>query len=114
MENNFNEQEEFDKDSPFYDKIALWKKNFKTIYELVLHDDNGNKFYAYFKQPDRMVMMHFYTYFSKDKMMACETLYNTCKLESSDEIDLNDGMYLSVLLKMPELIDFYSSNLKKN
>ena len=101
-------KELFNTDNIYYDKI----KDLENIYQLtIIH--NGESYFAYFKKPNRDIIKKFYNYATQDIMTANNFIYTKCKLFIDPKIESIDDLYILSIQKAGDMMEFYTSEIKK-
>lgn len=89
-------------------QINEWKAQYGDVFKISVGDK-----VCYLKPPGRKVLSFASTAGQKDPMQFNEVILRECWLAGDEEIKTNDGLFLSVSAKLPELIEVKESVLEK-
>ena len=89
-------------------QIDAWKAEHGEIFALKI----GDKI-CYLKTPNRKTLSYAAMAGQKDNMAFNEIILKQCWLGGDEEIQTNDGLFLSASSKLPELIQIKEAELVK-
>ncbi|QDP85195.1 hypothetical protein FNJ88_06310 [Chryseobacterium sp. SNU WT5] len=89
-------------------QIDAWKVEHGEIFALKI----GDKI-CYLKTPNRKTLSYAAMAGQKDNMAFNEIILKQCWLGGDEEIQTNDGLFLSASSKLPELIQIKEAELVK-
>ncbi len=90
------------------DQIAEWKKKYGEVSGIIVDGRIG-----YLKPVDRKTLSYASTVGAKDPMKFNEVILANCWLGGDEEIQTNDTLFLSVSIKLAELIELKEAELVK-
>lgn len=90
------------------EEIAIWKKNHGEVFELSVGDKK-----CYLKTPDRKTLSYAATVGANDNLKFNEVILKNCWLGGDEEIQTNDGLFLSAAAALPQLIQIQEAKLVK-
>lgn len=90
------------------EQIDAWKSEHKNVYRI----DVGDKV-CYLKQPSRRALSFAAAAGQTDPLRYNEIILKDCWLAGDEEIQTDNGLFLSISAKLPELIEIKESALVK-
>lgn len=90
------------------EQIEAWKAEHKNVYRI----DVGDKV-CYLKQPSRRALSFAAAAGQTDPLRYNEIILKDCWLAGDEEIQTDNGLFLSISAKLPELIEIKESALVK-
>jgi hypothetical protein len=88
-------------------QIDAWKKLYDNVFKLSV----GGKV-CFVRSVDRKIMSYV-SQLAKDPIKYNEALLESCWLGGDTEIKTNDSLFISVMDKLADLMDFQESELEK-
>lgn len=89
-------------------QIEDWKEQYGEIFQINVGDK-----VCYLKSPSRRALSYAAAAGQTDPLKYNETILNDCWISGDEEIKTNNGLFLSVSAKLPELIDIKEAELVK-
>lgn len=83
------------------------------VHELSVQVSDDEKAYCYLKTPDRNVMGAVMAIGRNNPIKANEIVLAKCWLAGDERIKIDDELFLSVMPKLNELVEFRKADIKK-
>lgn len=90
------------------EQIAEWKKQYGEVWAAVC---DGHV--AYLKKPSRKALSYASVAGKENPLKFNELLLNDCWIAGSEEIKINDSLFLGVSSKLAELVEIKTAELGK-
>ncbi|MCY4418878.1 MAG: hypothetical protein OXB93_03415 [Cytophagales bacterium] len=97
-----------DTTSSISDKIAVWKKQHGTVYEISVEGKKG-----FFKAPDRAILGYAMSNQAQDPLSYHEIIARNCWLGGDELLLSEDKLFLSLCTRLGELVEIKEAALKK-
>jgi hypothetical protein len=90
------------------EQIESWKKKHKDVFAI-----NVDGHVAYLKKPDRKTLSYASSVGAKEPLKFNEILFNSCWLGGSEEVKIDDSLFLGASGKIADLIEVKEAELVK-
>jgi hypothetical protein len=101
--------------NPPTEQIEAWKAKYGEVFEVtVLSSEEGQApAKGYFRKPTRAIVANSARFAQGDPFKSSEILFKGCLIECDEEMNTNDEVYISAVMKVAELMQIREAEIKK-